>query len=163
MPNEERVQCPCYDNKRSTFDRPELFIPLLLLMFVSSIFLFTLADLPYGIPLATIVPYTALIILTTFSAQRGQQPYFFECSIVGQIFPRLVWRHGIFLAAILALEAIALHYRSDLPAWWLVSTGKDGSPFTITLCILCGCIAFTQILSNRSLLDRAHVESDITP
>jgi hypothetical protein len=159
----ERVsdQCPCKHYDHSTFDRPALFFPLIALMFASCAFFVILADLPYGIQLATMVPYTSLVILTTFSAQRGQQPYFLECSVVRRNMPRLARRHVVFLAAIVALETVALHVRPLLPASWLTSRGKNMPPFTLTLSILCLCLAFAQILSNRSLLRRSHLESNI--
>jgi len=127
-------------------------------MFASTFFLFTMANLRYGIQCASLIPYTALVILATFSALRGQQPYFFECPIVHRNLPRLARRHGGFLATLVVLETIALPLRPHLPASWLITTGKDGSPFTITLFILCMCLALAQILSNRSLLERAHLE-----
>ena len=34
-------------------------------------------------------------------------------------------------------------------------------PFTTTLTILCAGLALTQILTNRSLLNRAHLEYDL--
>lgn len=75
------LHCMCYDHERSTLDRPALWIPLVIVMFASFFFLFAMADLPYGIQLASLIPYTAFVALGTFSAQRGMQPYFFECSI----------------------------------------------------------------------------------
>lgn len=159
MLDQDSVPCQCRDHEPSTFDRPALFLPLILIMFASFAFLFTLAYLPYGIQFGSLIPYTAFVVLGTFSAQRGQQPYFFECSIVHQTMPRLVRRHVGFLVMIVVLETIALQLTRYLPASWLIAKGKDGSPFAITLVILCSCLAFAQILSNRSLLERAHLKS----
>lgn len=160
MLDQNSAQCECQDHEPSTFDRPALFLPLIVVMFASIFFLFTLADLRYGIQFASLIPYTALVVLATFSAQRGQQPYFFECPIVRRNLLRLARRHGGFLAALVVLETVAQQLRPYLPASWLIA-GKDGSPFNITLCILCMCLAFAQILSNRFLLERAHRESNM--
>src|ERR1035438_10355747 len=75
MLDEHSVPCQCRDHEPSTLDRPALFLPLILIMFASFAFLFALADLPYGVQIGSLVPYTALVVLGTFSAQRGQQPY----------------------------------------------------------------------------------------
>jgi hypothetical protein len=156
MLDQDSVACQCRDHEPATFDRPVLFLPLILIIFVSFGFLLGMADLPYGIQLGSLVPYTAFIILATFSAQRGQQPYFFECSIVRQTMPRLARRHGGFLLAIVAIESIALELTRYMPASWLTASGRGGSPFAIALIVLCMCLAFAQTLSNRSLLERAH-------
>jgi hypothetical protein len=153
------AQCVCYDHERTTFDRPALWVPIVIVMFASFIFLFVMADLPFGIQLASLIPYTAFVALGTFSAQRGMQPYFFECSIVQQTMPRLLRRHCSFLVATLLLETIALRLTRYMPAPWLSSKGKDGSPFSITLCVLCLCIASVQVFTNRTLLERAHEKS----
>jgi hypothetical protein len=158
MLDQHSVPCQCRDHEPSTLDRPALFLPLILIMFASFAFLFALADLPYGVQIGSLVPYTALVVLGTFSAQRGQQPYFFECSVVRQTMPRLVRRHGGFLVAVVVLETIAFHLARYLPASWLIAKGKNVSPFAITLCVLCLCLAFVQVLSNRSLLERAHLK-----
>jgi hypothetical protein len=153
------ARCVCYDHKPSTLDRPALWIPVVLVMFASSIFLFALADLPYGIQLGTLIPYTAFVALGTFSAQRGMQPYYFECSIVRQTMPRLLRRYGNFLIAIILFETIALHLTRYMPPSWLIKTGKDGSPFAITLTVVCACVASVQVFTNRTLLERAHGKS----
>jgi len=36
---------------------------------------------------------------------------------------------------------------------------RIASPFTLILCVLCLCLAIVQILTNRSLLDRAHLSA----
>lgn len=150
--------CMCRDHKPKTFDRPELFLPTILIMFASAAFIFVFADVPFGLQLTSIIPYTAFVFLGTFSAQRGQQPYFFECSIVDRVLPRLSQRHIGFLVAILVLETVGFYLKRFMPSSWLVARGRDGSPFGITLCILCMCIAFAQVLTNRSLLERAHLQ-----
>ena len=156
-------QCVCYDHERSMLDRPALWIPVVIFMFASFFFLFAMADLPYGVQLGSLIPYTAFVALGTFSAQRGMQPYFFESSIVEQTMPRLLRRHCIFLATIISLETIALRLTPYMPGSWLSKTGKDSSPFAITLCITCLCIASVQVFTNRTLLERAHEKSTNSP
>jgi hypothetical protein len=156
MLDQESVPCQCRDHKPSTLDRPALFVPLVLIMFGSLFLLFALTDLPFGVQIGSLVPYTAFVVLATFSAQRGQQPYFFECSIVRQSIPQLVRRHGGFLVAVIVLETISFRLARYLPTSWLIAKGKSGSLFAITVCVLILCLAFVQVLSNRSLLERAH-------
>jgi hypothetical protein len=163
MPDKDFAPCICRDHERTTFDRPELFIPVILIMFASAGFLFAFADSPFGIQFGSIIPYTVFIFLGTFSAQRGQQPYFFECSIVDRILPRLGQRHISFLTAVLALETIGMYLKRFMPSSWLVATGRDGSPFGITLFLLCMGIALAQTLTNRSLLERAHLQRTHSP
>src|SRR5689334_15614681 len=133
QPTEDHVGCVCYDHERSTLDRPALWIPSVIVMFASFIFLFAIADLSYGIQLGSLIPYTAFVALGTFSAQRGMQPYFFECSVVQQTIPRLIGRHCSFLIVIILLETITLRLKRYMPASWLSSTGKDGSHFSMAL------------------------------
>lgn len=150
------VQCECRDHERATFDRPAVFLPLIVIMFAGIFLLFASADLSYGTQFASLIPYTSFLVLATFSAQRGQQPYFFECPVVFRTLPRLAWRHCGFLAGLVILETLAYHLRPNLPSSWLIAKGKDGSPFAISLFALCACLAFAHVLSNRSLLERAH-------
>jgi len=159
QPTGDEAQCVCYHHEHTALDRTALWIPIVIVMFASSIFLFAMADLPYGVQLASLIPYTAFVALGTFSAQRGMQPYFFECSIVQQTMPRLLRRHLNFLAAMILLETIALRLTRFMPASWLSTKGKGGSPFAIALCVLCLCIASIQVFTNRTLLERAHGKS----
>jgi hypothetical protein len=162
-PTDSSALCLCYNHERSTFDRPALWIPIVIAMFASFFFLIAMADLPYGIQLGSLIPYTAFVALGTFSAQRGMQPYFFECLIVQQIMPRLLRRHFNFLIAVIFLETIALHLTRYMPTSWLRNTGKDGSPFSIALCVTCLCFASIQVFTNRTLLERAHEKSTSSP
>jgi hypothetical protein len=163
QPTEGSAMCVCYNHERSTFDRPTLWIPIIIVMFASFFFLFAMADLPYGVQLGSLIPYTAFVALGTFSAQRGMQPYFFECSTVQQTMPRLLRRHCSFLITTIFLETIALRLTRYMPESWLIKTGKDGSPFAITLCVICLCLASVQVFTNRTLLERAHEKSTYSP
>lgn len=156
MLDQNCVQCECRDHERTTFDRPAIFLPLIVIMFAGIFFLLASADLSYGIQFTSLIPYTSFVVLATFSAQRGQQPYFFECPVVFRTLPRLAWRHCGFLVGLVILETLAFRLRPNLPSSWLTAKGKDGSPFAIGLFALCACLAFAHVLSNRSLLDRAH-------
>jgi hypothetical protein len=158
QPAERPALCVCYDHERATFDRPALWIPIIIVMFVSFFFLVVISRFHYGIQLGSLIPYTAFVGLGTFSAQRGMQPYFFDCSIVQQTMPRLLRRHFNFLVGIVFLETIALRLTRYMPVSWL-RTGKDGSPFAITLCVICVCVGSVQVFTNRTLLERAHEQS----
>ncbi len=74
QPTEGRALCVCYDHERSTFDRPALWIPIVIVMFASYIFLLAITDLPYGIQLGSLIPYTAFVALGTFSSSAGCSP-----------------------------------------------------------------------------------------
>lgn len=114
---------------------------------------------PYGPQLASVVPYTVFVVLGTFSAQKGQQSYFFECSTVHRQLPRLAQRHIGFLVALLVIETVAFQLRPHLLASWIVASGRNGSAFAMSLFILCIGLASAQVWINRSLLERAHLEN----
>src|SRR5215469_16312877 len=145
---EDDAQCECYDHEVTTFDRPELWVPTIIAMFVSGGFLFAFADRPYGMQLGSLIPYTAFMALGTFSAVRGLQPFFFECPIVQGAMLRVLGRHSIFLSAIVLLETIALRLTRYMPESWLAATGRGGSPFGETLCAICMCVALVQVFTN---------------
>jgi hypothetical protein len=157
MCDEHSTSDPCFA-KYSSLDRIELFGPILLLIIPGSFFLFILLEgLRYGVQLASLIIYPSAVILITFSAQRGQQRYLFTCPVVQSLLPRLVRRHVWFLLALVLIETVAMSVRSHLPVSWLIATGKGMSPFTMVLCSACVILGFTQILTNRSLLHRAHL------
>jgi hypothetical protein len=153
---QDSAPCLCYNHEPSTFDRPALWIPIIIAMFASCAILFAMADLPCGIQIGSLVPFTAFVALGTFSAQRGMQPYFFECQIVQKTMPRLLLRHVGFVVAIVLLETIALYLTRYMPASSLTSNGRDNSPFAISLCIICVCLGGVEAFTNRSLLEKAH-------
>lgn len=131
MADQSFPPCICRDHERATLDRPALFIPVILIMFASVIPVFAFADVRFEVQFASVIPYTAFVFLATFSAQRGQQPYFFECSIVDGLLPRLGQRHIGFLAALFLLETTGFYLTRFMPSSWLVAKGKDGPPFGI--------------------------------
>ncbi len=162
MQNPDFASCVCRDHEPDMFDRLSLFLPMILIMFASFFVLFVLGDHPVGLVFTSFIPYTSLVVLATFSAQRGQQPYFFECPIVQKTMPQLLLRHLKFLIALIFLEVMAFYLSQYLPAAWLIAKGKDGSLFDDTLFILCICLALGQILSNRSLLERVHLKTHLS-
>ena len=123
------------------------------------IFLILLADRPYGIQLSSIVAYTAAAALYTFSSNRGGQPFLLSCPVVRRQLPRLIRRHLGFLAALFILQTTALELRPNLPAYWITPSSTNVSPFALSLGCLCACLTLVQILSNRSLLERAHLSA----
>lgn len=142
-----------------SLDRILLFGPVVLFMVFGSLFLFIfLEDLPYGIQLASIISYTTAVFLITFSAQKRQQRYLFTCPVVHSQLSRLAQRHVGFLAILFVLQTAALSLRSRMPANWFVASGRNMPPFTLALFILCMGLGFTQVFTNRSLLERAHLE-----
>jgi hypothetical protein len=161
MPDQSPAPCICFDHERSTLDRPAIFIPIVLLMFASMFVLFALSNnLSFGLQLGSIIPYTSFVFLGTFSAQRGMQPYFFECPIVETVLPILRQRYFAFLVTVLLLETAGLYLTRCMPAAWLVARGKDGSPFNMILFAVCICIASAEVWTNRTVLERAHRGSE---
>jgi hypothetical protein len=158
---------PCLVQPSFSGERFIIFLPVFLAMTAGSALLFFLfADTPFGIQSAALVGYTSAIVLYTFSANRGLPRYMFSCPIVRAQLPKLAKRHIAFASVLLVLLSVALHLRQQLPPWWLVSTGASRSlpPLTTALFVLAACLALTQILTNRSILERAHRErADANP
>jgi hypothetical protein len=107
---------------------------------------------------ATVVGETAAAILYTFSKNRGNPPYLYSCPIVQSQFPTLIRRHLLFLLGIVILETVDLRIQPYVSTWWLTSTRKDETPINVVLAILVGIVAIVEILTNRSLLARAHAK-----
>lgn len=75
--------------------------------------------------------------------------------------PGLLWRYLGFLVALIALQTAALAARPNLPDWWNTASGHgrhDESPFVLACMILCIGLGYTQVFTNRSLIERAHRE-----
>lgn len=131
-------------------------------MIPGSLILFIwLEGAPYGIQLASTVGYSAAVVLYTFSSNRGLPRYLFRCPVVhGQLY-RLGMRHLAFLFVLFFIETAAFHYRPSMSAWWFVAQGRHMPPFTLALFIICGSLLLTQVLTNRSVLKRAHLEHNL--
>ncbi len=157
---DDLTEDPC--RAESTFSGPR-FLAFALLFVVmlggGSILLFALAHTFYGIQLASVVSYTAAVMLYGFAKNRnGIQPFLFTCPVVESQYPRLLKRHVAFLAALVAFETVSLRIKPHLPGWWNTSSGRDMPPFFIALAIPCGALLITEILTNRGLLERAHID-----
>ena len=148
---------PCSDPPKLSNRRFFVFLPTFLVMMPGSLVLFMwLSDHPYGVQLASMVGYTAAVILYTFSANRGLPRYLFTCPVVhGQLY-RLAVRHLGFLIALFIIETVALHLRPSMPPSWFVARGRNMPPFIMGLALLCGSLLLTEVITNRSLLGRAH-------
>ena len=151
-----RTDDPCLTQPSSLL-RFAVFALLLLTVPSTAILLISLENRPYGIQLSSIVGYTAAVALYTFSRNRnGNQPFLLSCPVVRGQLPQLIRRHLGFLAALFIVQTMALKFRSNLPAHWITPTSRDASPFAIVLGIFCLLLAIVEILTIRSLLERAH-------
>lgn len=158
---------PC--RYRSSGPRLLLMSAIFLCMTLGSLLLVALLrSTPYGLQVASIVFYTLFVLFFTFattgSRGGGNVPgYKFTCPAVEPQIPRLLWRHIIFLVALFVLEATAAAVHPRLPDWWNIHDKKGSTPFEVVLLLLGIGLAFTQIRTNKSLLDRAHREFSERP
>jgi hypothetical protein len=118
-----------------------------------------LGDRPFGFQLASVLCYTAFIILLTFSHYRDQQRYLFTCPVVRHQTLRLVSGHIGFITTLFAVETLALKLRPRLPESWVVASGRSMPPFVIILFVFSGGLALAQLLTNRSILYKAHLRT----
>jgi hypothetical protein len=150
-------QDPCLTRQHISFPRLAVFTLLFLIVIGGGIVLALVEDQRYGIQLTSMLIYTAAVALYTFSRNRnGAQPFLLSCPIVHRQLPRLIRRHLGFLSTLFIAQAMAFNFRPNLPAHWVTPNSRDASPFALILGVLCLCLAIVQILTNRSLLDRAH-------
>jgi hypothetical protein len=153
-------QDPCLTRQHVSFPRLAVFTLLYLTAIGGGICLTLLEYRPYGIQLASIVIYTAAVALYTFSRNRiGAQPFLLSCPVVRRELPRLIRRHLGFLAALFIAQTTALNFRANLPAHFAMPSSRFASPFTLILAVFCLCLAIVQTLTNRSLLNRAHLSA----
>ena len=152
---------PCLAPPTFSLERFFLFTLTFLIMTVGSFaLLLSLGDGPFGIKIAAVVSYTAAIVLYTFSANRATPRYLFRCPVVQTQLPRIALRHLMFVAVLFAFLTAALQLRPHMPPSWLVPSGgrKGVPPLATGLIVFSGCLALAQILTNRSLLNRAHLQ-----
>ncbi len=133
-------------------------VDFLAMMPGSLVLFFWLGDRPGGIQFASMIGYTAATILYTFSANRGMQRYLFDCPYVRSQFGSLAVRHIGFLVALFLLQTVILSLRPHLSRWWFSESigSRHMSPFYLLMSIPCGVLLLTEMMTNRSLLKRAH-------
>jgi hypothetical protein len=154
---------PCRGTSFS-FARFVLMATLFLCMTVGSLPLFLLLmKRPYGFQAASAIVYTIFAMFFTFArtgTRTGKDipPYMFTCPAVRPQFSRLVRRHLGFLVVLFALQTAALATRPNLPEWWNIADRRGATPLDLALMLLCLGLAYAQVFTNRSLLDRAHRE-----
>lgn len=149
---------PCRSRRGFRFGRLLLVVALLVTGVLGGVvLLIVLEDRPYGVQIASSITYTTAAVLYTFGDDRGLGSYYFDCPAVRRELPRLAQRHVSFLIALLLIETTALDLRRRMPASWLVARGGHMPPFTGGLFILCGALLLAQVISNRSVLKRAHL------
>lgn len=160
-------QWPFSDPCRHRSSRPRLLLMsvIFLSMTVGTMLLFVvLRGSPYGIQVTSLVFYTLFVVFFTFATTGsrgggGNVPgYKFTCPAVEPQIPRLLWRHLICLVALFVLETAALAVHQYLPDWWSIQDKKGSTPFEIAVLFLGIGLAWAQILTNKSLLNRAHRE-----
>jgi hypothetical protein len=157
----------CQPDPCLTQDGSILRFPVLALLFLTMsggiAFLVLFANRPYGIQVSSIVIDTAAVALYTFSRNRNNmQPFLLSCPVVRRQIPRLIRRHLGFLAALSLVQTTALEFRPAFPEYLIKPRGTDPSLFAVILGVVFGCLAAVQILSNRSLLERAHLSAQAT-
>jgi hypothetical protein len=159
-------QWPFCDPCRHKSSGPRLLLmsAIFLCMTVGSMLLVVLLrGTTYGLQVASLVCYTLFVVFFTFattgSMSGGNVPgYKFTCPAVGPQIPRLLWRHLICLVVLFLLETAGLAVHPHLPDWWNIQDKKGSTPFEIALLFLGIGLAMAQILTNKSLLNRAHRE-----
>ena len=153
---------PC--RKKSSRTRLMLMSAIFLSMTIGTMLLFVLLRTwTYGWQTTSLVFYTLFVLFFTFattgSRGGGNVPgYKFTCPAVEPQLSRLLWRHIVFLIALVTLEAGLLCVHAHLSDWWNVPDKKGTTPFDLAFFPLCFGLAWTQILTNKSLLNRAHRE-----
>lgn len=153
---------PC--RQKSSGPRLLLMSAIFFCMTVGSMLLFALLRrTPYGLQVTSLVFYTLFVLFFTFattgSRGGGNVPgYKFTCPAVEPEIPRLLGRHLICLVALFVLETAALAVHPHLPEWWNAQDKKGSTPFEIAVLFLGIGLAMAQILTNKSLLNRAHRE-----
>jgi len=155
---------PCRDVSRSN-PRFIVLTTIFLCLIVGSSPLFLLfRKQAMGLQAASIITYTLFEVFFTFARTGGGisgpdvPPFKFTCPAVEPQIPRLLWRHLGFLIALFVFQTAMLAVRPHLPVWWNTPDRKGFTPFDGAFFLLCFGLAWTQVRTNRSLLDRAHLE-----
>jgi hypothetical protein len=146
---------PCLARRTFSGQRFLAFTLLFVLMIGGGFTLFfTLGSTLFGIQLASVVSYTAFVMIDAFARNKnGIRPYLFTCPVVVSQYPRLLMRHAAFLTALVSVETIVLRIKLHHFGGWLGSNGFD---LFFALAAPAGAIAILEILSIRDALQRAH-------
>ena len=128
-------------------------------MFPGCVFLFILlSDFPCGMQLATMECYTLSICIYTFAQAGRSQAFLFLCPIVQSQLPRLFLRHAAFLTVLFLVQTSVLILKPHFSQYWLTESGKRMPPYITALLFFAVALAGIQIMTNRSLLTKAHAE-----
>lgn len=157
---DELTDDPCRAANTFSAERFSAFVLLFLIALgVGGILFFLLGDTSYGTQLATVVSYTAAVMIYGFARNRGGiQAYLFTCPVVVRQYPRLFKRHAGFLAVLITFETIALEVKPHLSAWWFTSSGRNWTPFYTAVAVPVMALAITEVMTNRKVLKRAHMD-----
>jgi hypothetical protein len=159
LQGQETILDPCSEQESFSAERFLQFLPAFLTMVPGSVLLFIFFDgWPFGVQIASSIVYSAAAFFFTFSGRGSLPRYLLDCPVVQDQWDRLIMRHFGFLIALFIVETTALKIRPRLPLWWLVAQGRDMSPFDRAMFILCGSLLLTQVVTNRSVLKRAHLD-----
>jgi hypothetical protein len=164
-------QWPFSDPCRHKSSGPRLLLmsAIFLCMTVGGMLLLVLlSGTPYELQVTSLVCYTFFVVFFTFattgSSGGGNVPgYKFTCPAVKPQIPRLLWRHLICLIALFVLETAAPAVHPYFPDWWNIQDKKGTTPFEMALLLLGIGLTITEILTNKSLLNRAHREFSARP
>jgi len=155
---------PCRDVSLSN-PRFIVLTTIFLCLVVGSLPLFLLlASRPWGLQASSFVTYTLFEVFFTFARTGGGisgpnlPPFKFTCPAVEPQIPRLLWRHLCFLLALILVQTAMLAVRPHLPVWWNTQDRKGATLFDGVFFLVCFGLAWTQIRTNRFLLDGAHRE-----
>lgn len=152
---------PCRSWRLSGSDSILVVAFFLAVVFGGLILYFAVSEWPYGFQAVSAVAYTAFEAFFTFRATRGfNSTYALNCPAVRTQFPHLLWRHIGFLAVLVTLQTLAITVRPNLPEWWNSKGAgrRSSTPFEDVSLLAYVVLAFTQVITNRSRLDRAHQE-----
>jgi len=149
---------PCRAKNTFSAERFIAFTLLFVVAFGGGGTLFVMqGNTPYGIQLASVVAYTACVMIYGFAKNRGDNPpYLFTCPVVVSQYPHLLKRHAVFLTALVTLETVAFRIKPHLSTWWFTSSGRNMTPFFVAVIVPCGALAVAEIKTNRGVLERAH-------
>ncbi len=162
MQAEAQTSDPCSQPYQVWGSRAVVLTICFLVMILGSVAVFIiLGESWFALETASVVGETAAVILYTFSRNWDNPPYLYSCPVVQSQFPSLIGRHGLFLFAIVALETIAFGLRPQFSTWLFTANGGNETLSTIVLTILVGALTVVEIMSNRSLLQRAHQGADV--